>query len=189
MKKGLKLLNRHHPNSKEMSELHEISRLINELNSASKNPRLLQHTASSDDDDSCCCSYCYFQENIGWFIQEIGEEGKGTILHIMQPYNSQSEHLMRSTVRQIKSYTNEIEQAGSRDSASGLYLGEARFESRPGPGYPDWGFSWFSSLLAGECRDNTLDYARPLPSIFFPTHYSLSSNHSTLYSLSYSQRR
>jgi hypothetical protein len=27
-------------------------------------------------------------------------------------------------------------------------------------GYPDWGFSWFSSVLPGNCRDSTLNQAR-----------------------------
>jgi hypothetical protein len=53
----------------------------------------------------------------------------------------------------------------------------------PETGYPDWGFSWFSSVHAGECRGSTLKlgHDRFLPnSIKFIIYFSLF--HSTLYS-------
>jgi hypothetical protein len=36
--------------------------------------------------------------------------------------------------------------------------------------YPDWGFSWFSSVLAGKCRDSTSASLWPLPFKPFPIH-------------------
>jgi hypothetical protein len=38
--------------------------------------------------------------------------------------------------------------------------------------YPDWGFSWFSSVPTGIYLDNTSIRSQPFPSKSFPTHYS-----------------
>jgi hypothetical protein len=37
-------------------------------------------------------------------------------------------------------------------------------------GYPDWGFSWFSSALTWKCWDITTIRPRPLPSKSFTVH-------------------
>jgi hypothetical protein len=51
-----------------------------------------------------------------------------------------------------------------------LYLGEPRFKSRPGDVYPDWGFSFFSSVAPGIRQDTTLKLGRDS---FFPIYHSL----------------
>jgi hypothetical protein len=53
-------------------------------------------------------------------------------------------------------------------------------------GYPDWGFSWFSSLHPEKCRDSILIRPQQFPYKFFPIH--LSSHHPTVYSL-YTEKR
>jgi hypothetical protein len=50
-------------------------------------------------------------------------------------------------------------------------------------GYPDWGFSWFSSVPPGKCLANTLNLATTTSFHILSYHYSLSFSHSTLYNL------
>jgi hypothetical protein len=50
--------------------------------------------------------------------------------------------------------------------ASGSILGPATV-------YPDWGFSWHSSVPPGKCRDSNLNRPRPLPSKSFAIHHLL----------------
>jgi hypothetical protein len=60
------------------------------------------------------------------------------------------------------------------------YLGDPWFKYCPATSYPDWGFSWFSSVLPGECQDSTLNLGHNslLPNPFqfsihsSPYHYS-----------------
>jgi hypothetical protein len=49
-----------------------------------------------------------------------------------------------------------------------LHLGSAQFESQLSPAYPDWGFLWFSSVLAYKCQVSTLIR----PDLFIPVHLS-----------------
>jgi hypothetical protein len=48
--------------------------------------------------------------------------------------------------------------------------------------YPDWRFSWVSSVSPGKCRDLTYVILQKLPSQFFPIHRS-SVHHPLLYDL------
>jgi hypothetical protein len=63
----------------------------------------------------------------------------------------------RPNIPSVKTYLLPFHRAGSSS-------GNARFISRPDIGFPDWRFTWFSSVLADKCQDSTLTRPRALPS-------------------------
>jgi hypothetical protein len=86
-----------------------------------------------------------------------------------------------SSANLLKLYWGKLAQNGD---ASRFYFWDSRFNSLWSINYPNWGFTRFSSAPFPPRKmpwGNVKLMPLPFPSIYLPVHYSLSSNHSTLY--------